>query len=293
MSKFQGIITALVTPFRDDEVDFDSLGKLVRHQLEQGIDGFVVHGTTGESPTVTERERKKIFEFIKVEVSGQVPLIVGTGSNSTAETVEKSKAAEEWGADALLVVVPYYNKPPQRGLHKHFKWVAEKVAIPVILYNVPSRTSAGLEVETVSELSKVDNIIGIKEATGDISFGERIINNCSKDFIVLSGDDATCMDLATRGGRGVISVVSHLISNPMRAIYKEIEKGNHFAKTAYDKFQPLIKGIYKETNPIPIKYCLRRMGILQSEELRLPLVALGESLRADMDSLLEDARLMK
>lgn len=291
--KLQGVITALVTPFIKNEVDYPSLKNLVRHQLEQGIDGFVVHGTTGESPTITDRERKKIFDFIKSEVSGQVPLIVGTGTNSTMDTIEKSKDAESWGADALLVVVPYYNKPPQRGLYQHFKWVAEKVTIPVILYNVPGRTVAGFEAETVMELSRVDNIVGIKEATGDLEFGNRILKACGKDFIVLSGDDATCMDLTACGGRGVISVVSHLISRPMKSIFEAMEKGNLEAKSLYSKYQPLIKELYREANPIPVKYALKRMGILQSDELRLPMVSLSERLRPNMDEELRKLGLIK
>lgn len=293
MSQFEGIITALATPFKDNEIDFISLKKLVRSQLEQGIDGLVIHGTTGESPTVTGIERKRIFEFIKSEVSGQVPLIVGTGTNSTMDSIEKSKEAEDWGADAVLVVVPYYNKPPQRGLYKHFKMIADKINIPVILYNVPGRTITGLEVETIWDLSKVENIVGIKEATGDLAFGERIINQCDKDFIVLSGDDGTCMDLAWKGGRGVISVVSHLIAGPMKEIYQEIKRNRKDPKAKYNKYQNIIKEIYKESNPIPIKFALKAMGILETDEMRLPLVSYSDQMKPSMISLLKEMGLIK
>lgn len=291
--KFTGIITALVTPFKNHEIDYDSLKKLIKFQLDEGIEGFVVHGTTGESPTVTERERKKIFEFIKSEVGGQVPLIAGTGSNSTDTTIELSKEAEDWGADALLLVVPYYNKPPQRGLYQHFKWIAERVTSPIFLYNVPGRTITGLELETIFDLSKIDNIVGIKEATGDVSFGKKIIDKCDKDFIVLSGDDATCMELSAVGGQGVISVCSHVIARPMKEIHNKIKKGNLAERHNYNKYLNFIKSLYTEANPIPVKYAMKKMGIISSEEMRLPLVALSETLRPELDARLKELGLLK
>ncbi len=161
--KFHGVLTALITPFFKGEIDFVSLKKLIRHQLDNNIDGFVVSGTTGESPTLSQQEKKQIFNFVKSEVQGQVPVIVGTGTNSTKKTIEHTHDAESWGADAALVVVPYYNKPPQRGLTAHFKAVAESTNLPILLYNVPSRTITSLTAETVFELSKIKNIIGIKQ----------------------------------------------------------------------------------------------------------------------------------
>jgi 4-hydroxy-tetrahydrodipicolinate synthase len=284
---FEGVITALITPFKNNEVDYFSLKKLIRQQLDQGIDGFVVHGTTGESPTTTDLEKEKIFQFIKSEVSKQVPLIVGSGSNSTQETIQKSKKAEQWGADALLVVVPYYNKPPQRGLFEHFNSTANSVEIPTILYNVPGRTITSLELETVVALSENKKIVGIKEATGDVEFGAKIIEKCRKDFCVLSGDDKTCMALASRGGKGVIGVVTHLISGKMREIYKKIKSGDKDALNGYEKFFSLIDSMYLEANPIPVKYALKKTGILESEELRLPLMSLSQNLRSKIDSELK------
>lgn len=287
---FEGVITALITPFKNNEVDYSSLKKLIKNQMDQGIDGFVVHGTTAESPTTTDAEKEKIFQFIKSEVSGKIPLIVGTGSNSTQETILKSQKAEKWGADAILVVVPYYNKPPQRGLYEHFNKVANSVEIPTVLYNVPGRTITSLELDTILALSENKKIIGIKEATGDIEFGSKIIQKCRKDFHVLSGDDKTCMGLAAKGGKGVIGVVTHLISGPMRDLYKKIKSGDKDALTSYEKYFSLIDSMYLEANPIPVKYALKKMGILDSEELRLPLVALSQDLRGKVDSNLKEVK---
>lgn len=291
--KLNGIITALITPFKNHEVDYDSIKKLVKHQLDAGIDGLVVHGTTGESPTLTDRERKKIFEIIKLEVANHVPLIVGTGTNSTMTTIGLSKEAEAWGANAILVVVPYYNKPPQRGLYQHFKWVAESVTCPVILYNVPGRTITGLELETICDLSKIENIVGIKEATGDVSFGRKIIEKCDNNFIVLSGDDITCMELAAEGGRGVISVCSHVIASEMKIIYEKIKKGDTAEKLSFRKYFNFIKSLYIEANPIPIKYAMKSLGVISSEEMRLPLAALGEGYQKQIDQNMIDIGLKK
>ena len=281
---FEGVITALITPFKNNEVDYPSLKKLLKQQLDQGVDGFVVHGTTAESPTTTEAEKEKIFQFVKSEVSNQVPLIVGTGTNSTADTIIKSQKAEKWGAKALLVVVPYYNKPPQRGLYEHFNQVANSVEIPTILYNVPGRTITSLEVDTIVSLSENKKIVAIKEATGDVEFGAKIISKVRKDFHVLSGDDKTCMALAAKGGKGVIAVVSHLISGKMQETYRKIKSGDQNALKDYEKYFPLIDSMYIEANPIPVKYALKKIGVLESEEMRLPLVPLAQDLRSKVDA---------
>lgn len=280
---FEGVITALITPFKNGEVDYGSLKKLLKQQLDQGVDGFVVHGTTAESPTTTDSEKEKIFEFVKSEVAGQVPLIAGTGTNSTEDTIQRAKRAEKWKADAQLVVVPYYNKPPQRGLFEHFNKVANSVGIPTILYNVPGRTITSLEVDTIVALSENKKIVGIKEATGDIEFGSKIISKVRKDFNVLSGDDKTCMALASKGGKGVIAVVSHLISRKMKETYEKIKSGDRDALENYEKYFSLIDSMYVEANPIPVKYALKKTGILDSEELRLPLVSLSQELRSKVD----------
>lgn len=284
---FEGIITALVTPFSDGQVDYSSLAQLVRHQLDQGIDGFVVHGTTAESPTTTLKEKEKIFELVKSEVANEVPLIIGTGTNSTADTVENSKLAEKWGADGILVVVPYYNKPPQRGLLEHFNLVASSVGIPTILYNVPGRTITSLEKETIVALSENKQIVAIKEASGDVAFGESLVKSCRADFHILSGDDKTCMELAAKGGRGVISVVSHVVSKKMREIYRNIKSGHMEYLKSYEALYGVVDSMYIEANPIPVKYALEKLEIIKSREMRLPLVSIRNDLMAQVDRELE------
>ncbi len=290
---FTGLITALVTPFKDGELDMKSLKKLIQAQLEDGIQGFVVNGTTGESPTLTDKEVKKLFDFTRSEVAGQVPVIVGTGANSTKRTAEFSKEAGKWNADAVLVVVPYYNKPPQRGLVAHFKEVAKAAGVPVILYNVPSRTVAGLEPETIADLSKSDSVIGIKEATGNLQLLAQIQAKSRKNFILLSGDDNSCIDFCEQGGHGVISVSSHIIGKDMRAfldraVAHDKKAGAEF-KTKYAEFMRLL---YIEANPIPVKMALYWMGILASPELRLPLVSLDQKFHKDFKACLKNLKLI-
>jgi 4-hydroxy-tetrahydrodipicolinate synthase len=275
--EIKGVVTALVTPFLNGEVDYASLRKLVRAQLDQGIDGFVVNGTTGESPCLNFAEVEKIFEVVKHEVGGQVPLIIGTGSNSTRKTIEFTRAANQWGPDAVLVVVPYYNRPPQRGMIVHFGEVARASSAPVILYNVPSRTVANLEPATVHELAREPNVAGLKDATGDMTVLERVREGVDADFTLLSGDDGTCVEFAARGGSGVIAVASHVIGREMRQALAAARGGDAEAGPAYSaKFAPLLKALYLEPNPIAVKTALHFMGVIASPELRAPLVALDE-----------------
>lgn len=271
--ELKGVITALVTPFRDGAVDFLSLKKLIREQLDGEVDGLVISGTTGESPTLTKKEKETIFSYVKTEVAGQVPLIMGTGSNNTVETIEDTRNAEKMGADAALVVVPYYNKPPQEGLYRHFEKIAESTRLPIILYNVPSRTIVSLTVETISRLSDVANIVGIKEATGNIKFAEEIIAKTANDFFVLSGDDATYLDLYGAGAEGVISVISNVLPKLTKtwALNYDSEK----TKEEFKKIKPFIDALFYEANPIPIKMCLFWRGIISSPDVRLPLVRLS------------------
>lgn len=280
MKKFSGVITAIITPFKNDNVDFDSLEKLVQQQLKDGVQGFVVHGTTGESPTVTGAERKKIFDFIKAKVPKNFPLIVGTGSNSTAQSIELSKEAEKWGADAVLLVVPYYNKPPQRGLLEHFKAIASSVQIPSILYNVPGRTITALELETIKKLSEHPSIIGIKEASGNVDFAKQIRQACGESFVLLSGDDGTYDDFMKAGGDGVISVASHIIPQA-------------FLKREASKYLPLIDLLFCEANPIPVKMALHLMGTISSAECRLPLVTLSETNKEKLKKAMSEKGLLK
>lgn len=264
MKNFKGVITALITPFKKGEVDYASLEKLVQYQLDKKIAGFVINGTTAESPTLKKQEKKEIFSFVKSKVPDNFPLIMGTGSNSTEETKEAAREAEKIGADAQLVVVPYYNKPPQRGLFAHFKSVAESVQIPTILYNVPSRTITALELETIKKLSEHPQIIGIKEASGNIEFAKEIRKSCGESFILLSGDDGTYDEFMEAGGDGVISVASHIIPEVMN---------NKKARANKE----LIDLLFVEANPIPVKKALNLMGIIDSAECRLPLVELSDA----------------
>jgi len=283
MKNLKAVMTALITPFKNGEVDFESLESLVRHQLKNGIEGFVVNGTTAESPTLTEKEAEAIFKHVRSLTGSQFPLIMGTGSNSTARTEELSEKAEALGADGILVVVPYYNKPPQRGLVQHFTEVAKSVSIPVLLYNVPGRTITALSLESIRELSKVQNIVGIKEASGNIDFAKDIATKTSPEFVLLSGDDGTYVDFLKAGGHGVISVASHIIPKEMVAWKNEVASGkSEEARAGIQKYTKLIDHLFVEANPIPVKMALYQMGIIKSPELRLPLVTMAEDLAAKM-----------
>lgn len=287
MKNFKGTFTALVTPFKNDKIDYPSLDRLLKHQLDGGVDGFVVNGTTAESPALSSGEVTDLFKHILSFCGDKTPLIVGTGSNSTAKTVADSKAAQEMGADAILVVVPYYNKPPQRGLFEHFKAAATAVSIPTILYNVPGRTITSLAVETIRDLAKVPGVIGIKEASGKIDFAQEVIRACGKDFVMLSGDDGTYVEFLAAGGHGVISVATHVIPKQMVQWRKWVSEG-HTDKARADiaKYNDLINLLFVEANPIPVKKALALMGIIDSASMRLPLVELTpehtEKLKAEM-----------
>jgi len=275
MKRFSGVITALVTPFLNGKVDFASIEKLVIDQLSSGVQGFVINGTTAESPTLSAVERAEIFAFIKKRVPKNFPLIMGSGSNSTAQSIIDSKESEKIGADAVLLVVPYYNKPPQRGLLQHFTSIASAIHIPAILYNVPGRTITSLELDTIKKLNEHPNIIGIKEASGNVAFAKQIRESCGNEFLLLSGDDATYDDFMAAGGDGVISVASHVIPKA-------------FLQKNATQYLSLINLLFVEANPIPVKMALYLQGILQSAELRLPLVQLStqatEKLKAEMQN---------
>lgn len=281
-NEFTGIITALATPFNKGEVDFISLKRLLKNQLDDQVEGFVVNGTTAESPTLSREEVKKIFDFVKSEVAGQVPLILGTGSNSTGATVEFTHQAKKWGANGVLVVVPYYNKPPQRGLVAHFKEVAKASEVPVVIYNVPSRTITGFDSDTVAELSREPNIVAIKEATGNIELLDQMRSVSSSDFIFLSGDDGTFVDFCNHGGRGVISVSSHVIAKEMKKFMLDRAAEEYRAK--YGEF---MRHLFIEANPIPLKMVLYWMGVFSSPELRLPLVSLDEKFHKEFKECLK------
>lgn len=282
MSQFKnigGVISALPTPFvgsgLNKKVDFGSLAQLVEFQLKNGINGFVVNGTTAESPTLSWKEVEEIYACVR-DISGdRVQIILGTGSNSTEHTIDVTKKAEDLGADAALVVVPYYNKPPQRGLVEHFTSVAQSTELPIILYNVPGRTITTMSIETISTLSKIKNIKVIKEASGDIAFDEKLKVQLPSDFVMLSGDDPTYISFLKLGGSGIISVMSNAITSAcVRWTSLMQQKKWSEAEADFNKYKDLISMMYVEANPIPLKWMLYKMGLFKSPEMRLPLVTL-------------------
>jgi 4-hydroxy-tetrahydrodipicolinate synthase len=282
-----GVFTALVTPFFQGAVDEISLRRLVRHQLENGIKGFVVNGTTGESPTLSEREVHQVFSVVKSECAGSAVLLLGTGTNCTATTIVATQRARQWGADGALVVVPYYNKPPQRGLRAHFEAVAAAAELPLMLYNVPSRTVTALAPETVAELSRHAFIFGIKEASGDLGILEEIRSRIAGDFRLFSGDDLSCMEFVRRGGHGVVSVASHVFPGVFVQDLRRAQQGQ--ATPDFERVRGAVGALYREANPIPVKMALFKRGILRSPELRLPLVTLSEELIAPLMEEIERA----
>jgi len=272
-----GSMVALVTPMdAQGRLDWDSLGKLVDFHLEKGTHAIVAVGTTGESATLSVEEHIQVIEFVVKRVAGRIPVIAGTGANSTSEAVHLTQNAKNAGADACLLVVPYYNKPTQEGLYQHFKHIAEAVDIPQILYNVPGRTSCDMQAETVIRLSTVPNIIGIKEATGDLDRAKAIVDGVSKDFIVLSGDDPTAVELILLGGKGNISVTANVAPREMADLCEAALEGNaEKARAINEKLMPLHKDLFCEANPIPVKWALVEMGLMQ-QGIRLPLTWLSE-----------------
>jgi 4-hydroxy-tetrahydrodipicolinate synthase len=270
-----GVITALVTPFdQNGKIDFKSLENLVKNQLSAGVQGFVINGTTAESPTLEKAEVKEIWQCVKSLVQADTVCVLGTGSNSTKKTIENTKLAVDWSADAALVVVPYYNKPPQRGLFQHFKIVAEETGAPILLYNVPGRTACQLSSETAAELSFVSNIIGIKDATGDMKIAEEIQKKSRKGFIQLSGDDGSYVDYLIQGGSGIISVGSHIIPELFIKVTElASQKKYDQAQTLMSANIELINSLYIEANPIPVKKALSLMRLIETSELRLPLIS--------------------
>jgi 4-hydroxy-tetrahydrodipicolinate synthase len=288
---FGGTGTAVVTPFKEGGVDFESFGRFLNWQIENGVEFLVVLGTTGESPTVTAAERAEIITFAVKAAAGRVPVVIGTGTNSTASTIALSQQAEGLGADGVLVVTPYYNKPTQEGLYQHFKAVGAAIKIPLIVYNVPGRTGTNILPETVHRLSRLLNVAGIKEAAGDVAQIDtlvRLIKKDRPDFAVLSGNDDQAFHLVNSGGDGVISVLSNVMpretSDMIRlALAGEVEK----ARELHHRMFPLMKNLFVEANPIPVKYAVNRLGLCRNE-LRLPLVPATEKCMAVIDESLKE-----
>ncbi|MDA0236987.1 MAG: 4-hydroxy-tetrahydrodipicolinate synthase [Proteobacteria bacterium] len=272
-----GSLVAIVTPmYEDGSLDYVSFGRLIDWHIDCGTRGIVVVGTTGESPTVAIDEHTALIEYAVKHVAGRVPVVAGTGANSTAEAIELSVHAQKVGADMSLSVVPYYNKPTQEGLYRHFRKIAESVDIPLILYNVPSRTIADLQNDTVCRLAEVDNVIGIKDATADMARGLDLINRTPKDFVVYSGDDATFMALMMLGSQGVISVTANVVPKEIQLVCDAILAGDYQkARSVNDQLSLLNTNLFVEANPIPVKWALQRMGKIR-DGIRLPLTNLDD-----------------
>lgn len=276
---FEGSIPALVTPMGEDgSIDFGAWEKLLDFHLAAGTDGVVVGGTTGESPVLERGEIEELIRRAKSQIGGRIPVIAGSGTNSTAGSVALSRAAEAAGADALLVVTPYYNKPTQEGLFQHFSAVADAVDIPLILYNVPGRTACDMLADTVARLSQHPRIAGVKEATGDIARGAAILRQARPGFLLLSGDDPTAAELIRIGARGVISVTANVAARAMHELCAAGLAGRHGEAMAInERLIPLHKALFLESNPIPVKWAVHRLGLI-GPGIRLPLTPLSAPL---------------
>jgi len=284
----RGSMVALVTPFRDGKVDEAALRQLARWQVEKGTDGLVPCGTTGEGATLASEEAVRVVRICVEEARGRVPVIAGCGTNSTQATIENVQRAKEAGADAALVVTPYYNKPTQEGLFRHFEVVARSGGLPVVVYNVPSRTSVDLLPETIGRLSRVAGIAGVKEASGNVVRVAEIQEKCEgRPFAILAGDDMFTLPTLAMGGHGVVSVVANVAPGDLATLCDDFFAGRlESAQKAQVRFAPLVRALFCETNPLPVKHALHRMGRI-GPELRLPLVPVSEKGAAQVESALK------
>lgn len=294
IQRFQGTGTALVTPFTKDGVlDEKALRTLVDFQITNGVEALVPVGTTGEGPTLSDAERRRVFEIVRDQAGGRVKIFGGTGSNSTAKTIEQTKMAKDVGLDAALVVGPYYNKPTQEGYYRHFRTVAEAVDIPIIVYNVPGRTGGNIEAATVIRMAEeIPNIIAIKEASGNISQIMEIARNRPPRLSLLSGDDAITLPVMSVGGDGCISVVANETPKEFSDMVRACLKNDwQTARTLHERLLPLMHGNFIESNPIPVKAALAMMGMIE-EVYRLPLVPISEKNREKLKTILREQKLI-
>lgn len=283
---FKGSIVAIVTPFKNGAVDEKALSELIEWHLKEGTNAIVPCGTTGESATLDYEEHYRVIEIAIKVVNGRVPVIAGTGANATDETIMITQKAKELGADGALLVSPYYNKPTQEGLYRHYRTVAEKVDIPIVLYNVPGRTAVNMLPQTVARLAEIKNIVAIKEATGDMRQASDIIRLCGERITVISGDDFTTFTLLALGGKGVISVSANVAPRDVASMLKAWEEGKiDEARRLHFKLEPLNQAMFIETNPIPAKTALSMMGKIQ-EEFRLPLCPMSNDNKEKLRNVL-------
>ena len=289
---FAGSMVALVTPFRDGKVDWQSLEALLDFHITNGTNGIVPCGTTGESATLTPQEHDEVIKAVVKGVNKRVPVIAGTGSNSTDEGIRLTRAAEKSGADGALMISPYYNRPTQEGIYQHYKKVADSVGIPVIVYNIPGRTGSKIEPETLARLSEIKNVAGVKEATGSVDQAIDVIRLCGDRLAVYSGEDSLTFSLMALGGKGVISTVANIVPKEMSQLTEACLEGNwEKGRDLQLKLIPLIRAVFLETNPIPIKTALALMGRCTSD-LRLPLTPMSESALKKLQQAITDFGLL-
>lgn len=290
---FSGCLVAMITPFRDGKIDEPGLRRLVDFHLENGTDGHVPCGTTGESVSMTEEEQLRVIEIVVEAVNKRIPVIAGTGTNSTAKTIKMTRKAKEVGADAALVVTPYYNKPTQQGLYLHFEAIAKETDLPLVLYNVPSRTSVNMLPETVARLAKIPTVVAVKEASGSMDQVSQIVQSCRADFAVLSGDDSLTLPMLSLGGTGVISVVGNIAPSPMSEMVRAYRAGNVArARELHYQMFDLCRAMFYETNPIPVKTAAGFLGLCSSE-LRLPMCPMGEANRQKLEQVLKTSPVLQ
>ncbi len=292
MFELKGAMTAIVTPFKDGRFDEETFRKLIRRQIESGIDCIVPCGTTGEAATMDLDEYERVVGVAVEECKTKVPVLAGAGTNNTKKVIELAKIAISAGADAILSVAPYYNKPTQEGLYQHYKTIAENITVPLVLYNVPGRTSVNILPQTVVRLSEIDNIVGIKEASGSLNQVSEIIENAKEGFSVISGDDFLTLPMMSIGGSGVISVSANVAPDLVARQYDAFVEGDlEEAKTLHHKLFRLHQAMFYETNPIPVKTALAMMGLIE-EEFRLPLCKMSDSNKEKLRAVLKEMNLL-
>jgi 4-hydroxy-tetrahydrodipicolinate synthase len=291
---FQGSLVAMVTPFRDGRIDEDKLRELVEFHVANGTDGLVPCGTTGESPTLTHDEHRRVVEVVVQQARGRIPVVAGTGSNSTATTIELTRHAAETGAQGALLVTPYYNKPTQQGLYEHFRAIAQAVPdLPLIVYNIQGRTAVNVETDTLARLAQIPNIVGVKEASGSLDQMTAVILACGPDFTVLSGDDTLTLPLMAVGGRGVISVVANILAREVADVtHAALEGDFKQARDLHLKVFPVSKAMFIETNPIPVKEAMAMLGMVRAE-WRLPMCPMAPANREKLRQVLLRAGVLK
>jgi len=291
--RFHGAFTALITPFTQDGIDETAYKKLIEWQIAQGIHGVVPCGTTGESPTLSEKEHEHVIKLCVDTVAQRVPIIAGAGSNSTSEAVHMTKYAAKAGADAVLVVTPYYNKPTSKGIYLHYKAISESADIPIILYNIAGRTGKNIEPDLMAKLAGIKNIIGVKEASGNLEQMKKIREICPKDFLLISGDDALTLPILSMGGVGIISVASNIVPKDVATLVNVFNSGDKAkAQTINARLLPLVEALFVETNPIPVKTAASLMGMC-SGLMRLPMCEMEDANLAKLKQALKSYGLMR